>query len=100
MSPGDEILAINNYRLDRLDIDQLIGLLQESRQQPAHLVVRRPGSSGLLDFTLTPEEMQHPSVERAFLLKPGIGYLRVASFDETDRRSRLRKPSRSWAATN
>jgi len=82
MSPGDEILAVNNYRLDRLDIEQLIGLLQESRQQPAHLVVRRPGSSGLLDFTLTPEEMQQPSVERAFLVKPGIGYLRVASFDE------------------
>ncbi len=82
MSPGDEIVAINNYRLDRLDLDQLIGLLQESRQQPAHLVIRRPGSSGLLDFTLTPEEMQQPSVERLFLVKPGIGYLRVASFDE------------------
>jgi carboxyl-terminal processing protease len=36
----------------------------------------------LLDFTLTPEEMQQPSVERAFLVKPGIGYIRVASFDE------------------
>ena len=82
MSPGDEILAINNYRLDRLDLEQLIGLLQESRQQPARLVVRRPGNSRLLDFTLTPEEMQQPSVERAFFVKPGIGYLRVASFDE------------------
>ena len=26
--------------------------------------------------------MQSPSVERAFLLKPGVGYLRVSSFDE------------------
>ncbi len=82
MSPGDEILAINNYRLDRLDMDQLIGLLQESRQQPAHLIIRRPGNARLLDFTLTPEEMQQPSVERVFFVKPGIGYLRVASFDE------------------
>jgi carboxyl-terminal processing protease len=82
MSPGDEILAINNVRLDRLNLDQLIGLLQESRQQPAHLVVRRPGNMRLLDFTLTPEEMQQPSVERAFLVRPGIGYVRVASFDE------------------
>jgi carboxyl-terminal processing protease len=82
MSPGDEILAINNIRLDRLDLDQLIGLLQQSRQQPAQLVVRRPGNSRMLEFTLTPEEMQQPSVERAFLLKRGIGYLRVASFDE------------------
>ena len=82
MSPGDEILAINNVRLDRLNLEQLIGLLQESRQQPARLVVRRPGNMRLLDFTLTPEEMQQPSVERAFLVKPGIGYIRVASFDE------------------
>lgn len=82
MSPGDEILAVNNVRLDRLNLDQLIGLLQESRQQPARLVVRRPGNMRLLDFTLTPEEMQQPSVERAFLVKPGIGYVRVASFDE------------------
>jgi carboxyl-terminal processing protease len=82
MSPGDEILAVNNIRLDRLDMDQLIGLLQQSRQQPARLAVRRPGNARMLDFTLTPEEMQQPSVERAFLLKPGIGYLRIASFDE------------------
>jgi carboxyl-terminal processing protease len=82
MSPGDEILAINNIRLDRLDLEQLIGLLQQSRQQPARLAVRRPGNARMLDFTLTPEEMQQPSVERSFLLKPGIGYLRIASFDE------------------
>jgi carboxyl-terminal processing protease len=82
MSPGDEILAVNNVRLDRLDMEQLIGLLQQSRQQPARLVVRRPGNARMLDFTMTPEEMQQPSVERAFLVKPGIGYLRIASFDE------------------
>jgi|SRR5579871_18920 len=82
MSPGDEILAINNYRLDRLDIEQLIGLLQQTRQQQAHLIIRRPGNAALLDYTLTPEEMQQPSVERAFFLRAAIGYLRVASFDE------------------
>src|SRR5579863_3664485 len=82
MSPGDEILAINNIRLDRLDLEQLVGLLQQTRQQPAHLTIRRPGNSRLLEFTLTPEELQEPSVQRAFLLKPGIGYLRVGSFDE------------------
>jgi carboxyl-terminal processing protease len=82
MSPGDEMLAINGYRLDRLDTDQLIGLLQQSRQQPVRLLLRRPGNVRPLELTLTPEEMQKPSVERAFFLKPGIGYLRVASFDE------------------
>ena len=82
MAPGDEIVAVNGYQLSRLDMDQLIGLLSQSRQQQAQLIVRRPGNARFLNFVLTPEEMQEPSVERAFMLAPGIGYLRVASFDE------------------
>lgn len=82
IAPGDEILAINGYRLDRLEMEQLIGLLTQSRQQQAQLDVKRPGNARILQFVLTPEELQSPSVERAFLLKPGIGYLRVSSFDE------------------
>jgi len=82
ISPGDEILAVNNYAIDRLDFDQIIALLGQSRQQPAKLHVRRAGVPRVLEFTLVPEEMQSPSVERIFLLKPGVGYLRVASFDE------------------
>src|SRR6204780_5432772 len=82
IAPGDEILAVNGYQLSRLDMDQLIALLSQSRQQQAQLVVRRPGNARFLNFVLIPEEMQEPSVERAFFLKPGIGYLRVSSFDE------------------
>src|SRR5665213_1750753 len=78
MAPGDEILAVNNYHLDRLDFDQIIELLNESKQKPAQLVVRRPGSVRLLDLTLVPEEMRLSSVERVFELRPGIGYIRVS----------------------
>jgi carboxyl-terminal processing protease len=79
--PGDEILAINGIPLDRLEMEQLVALLSESRQREARLDVRRPGNARTLLFVLTPEEMLSPSVERAFLLRPGIGYLRVSSFD-------------------
>src|SRR5579862_194924 len=82
LAPGDEFLAVNGIRLDRLDADQLVGLLSQTRQHPAQLDIRRPGNARVLQFTLTPEEMQSPSVERAFQLKPGIAYLRVSSFDE------------------
>jgi carboxyl-terminal processing protease len=63
-------------------MEQIVQLLTQSRQQQAQLVIRRPGNARFLNFVLTPEEMQSPSVERAFMLRPGIGYLRVASFDE------------------
>jgi carboxyl-terminal processing protease len=81
ISPGDEIVAINGIRLDRLEIEQLIQLLQASRQQQVMLYVRRPGNARILQLTLTPEDVDSPSVDRAFEVVPGIGYVRVASFD-------------------
>src|ERR1019366_4281347 len=82
MSPGDEIVAVNNYRLDRLEPEQIIELLTESKQKPAQLVVHRPGNARLVELTLIPEEMQSSSVERVFALRPGIGYIRVSAFEE------------------
>jgi len=77
MTPGDEILAVNNYRLDRLDPDQIVQLLTQSKQKTAELVVRRPGSARLIQLTLTPEAMQSSSVERAFQLQPASLHPRV-----------------------
>ena len=98
MCPGDEILAVNGYGSDRLDMEQLIGLLQQSTQQPARLDVRRPGNARMLDFMLTPEEMQSPSVERAFLLKPGIGYSARRQLRRKDRRADSGGHRKVWAA--
>ena len=81
LSAGDEILAINGIALGRFDIDQLVELLSQLRQKPVRLDVHRPGQSQLLQFTMTPAELQAPSVERAFFLRSGIGYVRVSSFD-------------------
>ena len=33
MAPGDEILAVNNYRLDRLEFEQIIELLGQSKHR-------------------------------------------------------------------
>src|SRR5581483_10050839 len=82
LAPGDEILGINGYIINRLDMEQLTELLTVTRQRQAQLDVRRGGVPRILHFTLTPEEMQSPSVERAFFVGAGIGYIRVSSFDE------------------
>lgn len=82
ISAGDEILAINGLQLSRLDPEQLVELLTYSRQHEVRLDVRRYGNARLMQFVLNPEELQSPSVERAFYLRPRVGYLRVSSFDE------------------
>ncbi len=81
LSGGDEIVGINNIPLARLEFEQLVQLLSEARQQTARVAVRRPGNARLLEFVLTPELMDSPSVDRAFLLEPGIGFVRASSFD-------------------
>jgi carboxyl-terminal processing protease len=81
LSAGDEFLAINNYEIARLDFEQLVQLLTAARQQTAQIDVRKPGNARPFRLTLTPELVDSPSVDRAFLLQPSIGYLRVTSFD-------------------
>lgn len=82
LSPGDEIVAINNILLAGLDMEQLVQVLSMTRQRQASLAVRRPGTAGILSFTLIPAELQSPSVERVYELQPGLAYVRVTSFDE------------------
>jgi len=55
--------------------------LTEARQQKVAVYIRRQGSPKVLQFALTPELVDSPSVDRAFILQPGFGYIRVTSWD-------------------
>src|SRR5258708_16973926 len=79
---GDEILAINNIPLSQLVPEQLIQLLTQARQQAAMLDVRKPGNARAFRLSLSPELIDAPSVDRVFMPAPGVGYLRIKSFDE------------------
>ena len=81
LSPGDEIIVINSIPLSGLGLEQLVELLSISRQQQVQLLVRRVGTAKPMAFTLTPEELQSPSVDRMFVIEEGIGYVRATSFD-------------------
>ncbi|MCZ2152823.1 MAG: S41 family peptidase [Bryobacterales bacterium] len=89
VEPGDEVIAVNNYLIQALDNDQILQLLGEARQGPVNVVVRRQGSVRPLSFTLTPQEMDSRSVDRAFVLGDRIAYIRIKSFEgETARQFR------------
>ncbi len=78
---GDRLVGINNVAIAPLQPEQIISLLTEARQQQVTLYVRREGSARVLPFTVSPALVDAPSVDRAYLLKPGYGYIRVASWD-------------------
>ena len=76
LSPGDEIIGINNIPLSRLDFDQLIQLLTETRQHQARIDVRRPGNVRALQFVL--RSSLDPVEIVAFALGRGVVVLRRA----------------------
>jgi carboxyl-terminal processing protease len=81
LAPGDEIVAINGERIDRLDFQSLIDLLKSSRSRPVRLAVIHPGRDVPEDFNLRPAAVALPSVDKSFLWSPGIAYVHIASFE-------------------
>jgi carboxyl-terminal processing protease len=81
IQPGDEILEVNGYRIEYLNLEQLVELLTEAKRNKATLRLMRPGSAAMETVVVTPAEMDEPSVDRAYMLEPGIGYVRLKGFE-------------------
>ena len=60
---GDELVGVNNIAIGSLQPDQIVQLLTEARQQKITVWIRRQGSAKLLQFNLTPELVDSPSVD-------------------------------------
>ena len=82
LGPGDEILEVNGTRLDRLDFQSLVELLEKSRSQPVSLAVLHPGKIVPVEFKLDPAEVALPTVDKSFMAAPGIAYVHLAGFEE------------------
>src|SRR5437899_9133712 len=82
LGPGDEIVEVNGTRINRLDFNSLIELLQRSRSQRVSLGVIHPGKLVAQDFVLNPAEVALPTVDKTLMLAPGIGYIHFTGFEQ------------------
>ncbi|HUI43887.1 MAG TPA: S41 family peptidase [Terriglobia bacterium] len=85
LGPGDEIVRLNGTRLAGLGIESMVTLLQQARSGPVRLGVIHPGKVVAQDYELNPAEVAMPTVDKSFLLKPGIGYLHLSGFESKTR---------------
>ena len=81
LGPGDEIVEINGRRVANLPLQDLVQLLRGARDARVALEVVPSGQILASEFILYPAEVSPPSVDSAFLLEPGVAYVRVKSFD-------------------
>jgi carboxyl-terminal processing protease len=80
--PGDEILSIDEFAVNRGNVNETVGLMRGRAGTEVRITIARAGESAPIDFTLVRSHVQVRSV-RANLLEPGYGYLRITHFSDT-----------------
>ena len=81
--PGDVIVAVNGKPTDNMSTEEVAEMVRGPKGTSVTLTILREGEPKPLQFAVERAEIPHYSVDLHFLLRPGIGYLHVASFDET-----------------
>ncbi|HEV2619718.1 MAG TPA: S41 family peptidase [Acidobacteriaceae bacterium] len=84
--PGDEIISVDGKSAVGMDSTAVAAMLKGAKGTHVSVVMSREGHDGPLTFDLVRDEIPRPSVDLAFLLKPGIGYIHVVNFMETTSR--------------
>src|SRR5467141_4047879 len=83
LRPGDVIAKVDDKSTDGLTTSEVADLLKGPKGTIVKITITREGFTEPLVFTVTRDEIPRHSVDIAFLLKPGIGYVRLSGFNET-----------------
>jgi carboxyl-terminal processing protease len=82
--PGDVIMKVDDKPTDGLSTSEVADLLKGPKGTVVKISIAREGFSEQFVFTVTRDEIPRRSVDLAFMLKPGIGYIRFQGpFNET-----------------
>jgi carboxyl-terminal processing protease len=84
--PGDVILTVDGKSTDGMDTAAVASLLKGPRGTHVSVTMGREGASKPLTFDLVRDEIPQYSVDVAFMIRPGIGYIHVTNFMETTSR--------------
>jgi carboxyl-terminal processing protease len=81
--PGDVIVAIDGKATDGWTSDQVAKALKGPKGTHVSVSMTRYGQSAPLVFDLVRDEIPNPSVDLAYEIRPGVGYIHLIMFQET-----------------
>ena len=81
--PGDVIMAVDGKKTENMDSAAVAAMLKGPRGTHVSVTIAREGTPKPLVFDLMRDEIPRYSVDIAFMIKPGIGYVHVTQFMET-----------------
>lgn len=82
---GDRIIAVNDEKIAgvKMDRDSIMSRLRGPKGTIANLQVVRRGATDVLDFKVVRDKIPVYTVDAAYMIQPGIGYIRLDSFGAT-----------------
>jgi carboxyl-terminal processing protease len=80
---GDVITRIEGEPIDDWTSDDVVSHLKGPRGTAVNITIERPGVRDPLQFKIERDEIPLITVPYAFLLRPGIGYVKIDRFSES-----------------
>jgi carboxyl-terminal processing protease len=81
--PGDIIVAVDGKPTDNMNTSDVADLLKGARGTTVKITILREGHEKPIEFSVVRDEIPRNSVDLAFVIEPGIGYIHLNGFQET-----------------
>jgi len=80
---GDHISQIEGQSTDGITIDEALERLRGPRGTKVTITILRDGYDKPLRYTLVRDDIPTVSIDYAWMIRPGVGYIRIKSFTQT-----------------
>ena len=81
--PGDVITSIDGSSANGMTSDDVANRLKGPRGTKVNVTMTRVGASSPINFDLVRDEIPNNSIDLAYEIHPGIGYVHIKQFQET-----------------
>jgi carboxyl-terminal processing protease len=83
LRPNDMLSNVNGKPTDGLTSSEVADLLKGPKGTPVEITVLRGEGANSLTVNIVRDEINRSSIPMAFMIKPGIGYVKIDEFIET-----------------
>ena len=82
---GDRIVTVNDTAIAgvKMSKEEIMKRLRGPKGTKVLLGIVRPGISDRLSFTITRDKIPVHSIDATYMIRPGVGYIRIGSFGMT-----------------
>jgi carboxyl-terminal processing protease len=81
--PGDTILKVDGKNCTGLTTTEVADMLKGAKGTTVHISLGREGWDKPIEVTVVRDEIPRPGVEFFTMVRPGVGYVHVSTFNET-----------------